>query len=96
MSSYHRFATSSTHHSTAGTEVRVLLPRTANDKLLVASAELARCMRPDSAGWVTTAEGKLLVWLPPDLREIDDSLICISPTRTRPRVVIDFSDFVHG
>ncbi|KAG8743389.1 hypothetical protein FRC10_012115 [Ceratobasidium sp. 414] len=93
-SSYLPFEASSTHIGIPDTQVRVLPQQTTNDKLLVTSAELAHYMRPDLPGWVTTAEGKLLVWLPPDLQET--SLICISSTGIRPQIVIDFSAFVHG
>ncbi|QRV93344.1 hypothetical protein RhiJN_21362 [Ceratobasidium sp. AG-Ba] len=58
------------------------------------SSLLARRMRSD--GWVTTPDGGLYVWLPPDLRRVDDSVICISMSPPRARVVMDFSRFVHG
>ncbi|KAG9098200.1 hypothetical protein FS749_004409 [Ceratobasidium sp. UAMH 11750] len=79
-----------------GTQLRILPPHAGGGELLVTSTQLHRHMRPDSAGWLTSNEGELLLWLPPDLRRTDDSLICISPRFVRRRVVIDFSSFVHG
>ncbi|KAG9086618.1 hypothetical protein FS749_003521 [Ceratobasidium sp. UAMH 11750] len=79
-----------------GTQVRALPSQVTDGKLLVSSAELARHLHPDLAGWVTSSEGKLLVWLPPELRDIDDSLVCISGSRVRHQGFIDFSAFVHG
>ncbi|KAG8701958.1 hypothetical protein FRC09_005033 [Ceratobasidium sp. 395] len=40
--------------------------------------------------------GELLIWLLPELRETDDSLLCMFLTRVRLPVVVDFTDFVHG
>ncbi|QRV96470.1 hypothetical protein RhiJN_24488 [Ceratobasidium sp. AG-Ba] len=75
-----------------GTDIRTL--HTEDDRMLVTSAELARHLDPDSPGWVTTEDGKPLLWLPPELRGLDE--MCISATGVRRRVVIDFSRFVHG
>ncbi|KAG9091479.1 hypothetical protein FRC06_000549, partial [Ceratobasidium sp. 370] len=57
-----------------GTQIRVLPPPTAGEKLLVTSTELARHMPSNLAGWVTSSNGELLVWLPPEFREIEDSM----------------------
>ncbi|QRV82500.1 hypothetical protein RhiJN_10515 [Ceratobasidium sp. AG-Ba] len=77
-----------------GTNVRTL--HAEDDRMLVTSLELARHLDPDRPGWVTTADGKPLLWLPPELRTVDTSLMCISPTGVRRRVVMDFSRFVYG
>ncbi|KAG8712341.1 hypothetical protein FRC09_019984 [Ceratobasidium sp. 395] len=79
-----------------GTRVQLLPQDAAGDKMLVNSAQLARHMHPKLAGWVISTEGKPVVWLPPELREIDDSTICISATRTRRPIIIDLTNFVHG
>ncbi|KAG8711267.1 hypothetical protein FRC08_016095 [Ceratobasidium sp. 394] len=79
-----------------GTQVRALPSQVTDGKLLVTSAQLARHMHSDLAGWVTSTEGKLLVWLPPELRDIDDSLVSISGSRVRHQGFIDFGAFVHG
>ncbi|QRV96435.1 hypothetical protein RhiJN_24453 [Ceratobasidium sp. AG-Ba] len=76
-----------------GTHIRTLHTE---DRMLVTSAELARHLDLNRPGWVTTADGKPLLWLPPELRKVDDSLMCISHTGVRRRVVMDFSRFVHG
>ncbi|KAG9089498.1 hypothetical protein FS749_001281 [Ceratobasidium sp. UAMH 11750] len=94
-----RDATTSAIHTPTflpGTQLRVLPSQVTDGKLLVTSAELARRMRSDLAGWVTSTEGKLLVWLPPELREIEDSLVCIFSSRVWRQGLIDFTDFVHG
>ncbi|QRW11251.1 hypothetical protein RhiLY_10250 [Ceratobasidium sp. AG-Ba] len=77
-----------------GTNVRTL--HAEHNRMLFTSSELARHLDPDRPGWVTTADGKPLLWLPPELRTVDTSLMCISPTGVRRRVVMDFSRFVHG
>ncbi|KAG9095501.1 hypothetical protein FS749_010340 [Ceratobasidium sp. UAMH 11750] len=90
--------TSAVHTPTflPGSQVRALPSQATNAKLLVKSAELARQMHPDFAGWVTSTEGKLLVWLPPELRDTEESLVCISGSRVQRQGFIDFSAFVHG
>ncbi|QRV96476.1 hypothetical protein RhiJN_24494 [Ceratobasidium sp. AG-Ba] len=77
-----------------GTHIQTL--HTEDDRLLVTSAQLARHLDDDRPGWVTTADGKPLLWLPPELRVKDGSLMCISPDGIRRRAVMDFSRFVHG
>ncbi|KAG8708617.1 hypothetical protein FRC09_001132 [Ceratobasidium sp. 395] len=49
-----------------------------------------------SGGWVTTANGEYLLWLPVEFRQVDDSSLCISPESTRLGTVIDMRQFVHG
>ncbi|KAG9076254.1 hypothetical protein FS749_011991 [Ceratobasidium sp. UAMH 11750] len=70
------------------------LPDVDNSQLVWTSSLLARHI--NSEGWVTTADGKLFLWLPPELRQVDDSSICISTTPSRRRMVMEFSKFVHG
>ncbi|KAG8745416.1 hypothetical protein FRC10_008126 [Ceratobasidium sp. 414] len=84
------------HKFPPGTQIRVLPRQAANGKLLVTSAQLARHMHSELDGWVTSSNGELLIWLPPDLRGTDESLICISPQSVRRQVIVDFSAFVHG
>ncbi|KAG8724739.1 hypothetical protein FRC09_015006 [Ceratobasidium sp. 395] len=79
-----------------GTHVPTISQDIAGDRVLVNSAQLARHMHPEQAGWVTSTEGKPIVWLPPELRDIDDSIICISAARIRRPIVVDFTNFVHG
>ncbi|KAG8789767.1 hypothetical protein FRC12_013275 [Ceratobasidium sp. 428] len=79
-----------------GTEVQLLPPHEAGDRLLVSGSQLARRMDSELAGWVTSTTGGLVVWLPSELREMDDSLLCITSTRVRRRVIVDFTEFVHG
>ncbi|KAG8704494.1 hypothetical protein FRC08_002201 [Ceratobasidium sp. 394] len=66
----------------------------ADFQLVSTSSLLARHCTP--GGWVTTPDGGLFLWLPLDLREIDDSSICISFEYSRRRMVMDFANFVHG
>ncbi|KAG8724228.1 hypothetical protein FRC09_020732 [Ceratobasidium sp. 395] len=79
-----------------GTEIQVLPPDQAGDRLLVSSNQLAHHIHPEFTGWVTSATGELLVWLPSELRAIDDSLLCIPSTRIRLPTIVDFTEFVHG
>ncbi|QRV93345.1 hypothetical protein RhiJN_21363 [Ceratobasidium sp. AG-Ba] len=76
-----------------GTEI-LTLSRSTDAQPVSTGSLLARRMRSD--GWATTPDGGLYVWLPPDLRRVDDSVICISVSPPRARVVMDFSRFVHG
>ncbi|KAG8683963.1 hypothetical protein FRC08_013979, partial [Ceratobasidium sp. 394] len=62
--------------------------------LTPATSELAHLANPN--GWVTSSDGKLLLWLPGNHRVIDDSVMCISPQPVAPRPMVDFSRFVHG
>ncbi|QRV84689.1 hypothetical protein RhiJN_12705 [Ceratobasidium sp. AG-Ba] len=78
------------------TETPIQTLPTEDDKLLVTSAQLARHIDPKRPGWVITPDREPLLWLPPELRAVDDSLMCISHTGIRRRAVIDFSRFVHG
>ncbi|QRV96434.1 hypothetical protein RhiJN_24452 [Ceratobasidium sp. AG-Ba] len=77
-----------------GTSIEIL--EGANGRIRVTAAELARHIEINRPGWVTTAAGYLLVWLPPEYRAVDDSLMCISDTGVHHRVVLDFTRFVHG
>ncbi|KAG8792121.1 hypothetical protein FRC12_007121 [Ceratobasidium sp. 428] len=56
--------------------------------------ELARDASSD--GWVQSASGDLLTWLPAIHRDIDDSLMCMTPGGTVARSTVDLSRFVHG
>ncbi|QRV96475.1 hypothetical protein RhiJN_24493 [Ceratobasidium sp. AG-Ba] len=90
------YLTSSPHpvRRLPGTHIQTL--HTEDDRLLVTSAQPARHLDKDRPGWVTTADGKPLLWLPPELRVEDDSSMCISPDGVRRWAVMDFSRFVHG
>ncbi|KAG8723258.1 hypothetical protein FRC09_004087 [Ceratobasidium sp. 395] len=79
-----------------GTQAATIPQDIAGNRVLVNTAQLARCMHHKLAGWVTSTEGKPIVWLPPELRDIDDSMICISPTHIRQQITVDFTNFVHG
>ncbi|QRV88163.1 WD40 repeat protein [Ceratobasidium sp. AG-Ba] len=57
-------------------------------------SELAHRASPD--GWVKSSKGELLLWLPVQYRDLDDSFLCATPEGIRPRATIDFSHFVHG
>ncbi|KAG8707874.1 hypothetical protein FRC09_001564 [Ceratobasidium sp. 395] len=92
----HTGSTDKTPRLLHGTHVPTISQDIAGDRVLVNSAQLARHMHPEQAGWVTSTEGKPIVWLPPELRNIDDSILCISPTRIRRPIVVDFTNFVHG
>ncbi|KAG8764123.1 hypothetical protein FRC12_008254 [Ceratobasidium sp. 428] len=78
------------------TQVPIIHQDITDNQVLVNSPQLARHIHPEAAGWVTSTEGKPIVWLPPELRGIDDSTICISPTRIRRPIIVDFTNFVHG
>ncbi|KAG8718490.1 hypothetical protein FRC09_012599 [Ceratobasidium sp. 395] len=78
------------------TQVRLIPPDLAGDRVLASSVQLAPCMHLELAGWVISTKGEPVVWLPPELREIDDSMICVYLSRIRRRTVIDFTNFVHG
>ncbi|KAG8780932.1 hypothetical protein FRC12_022430 [Ceratobasidium sp. 428] len=78
------------------TQVRLIPPDLAGDRALASSVQLARHMHPELAGWVMSTKGEPVVWLPAELREIDDSMICVYLSRIRRRAVIDFTNFVHG
>ncbi|QRV86841.1 hypothetical protein RhiJN_14859 [Ceratobasidium sp. AG-Ba] len=73
-----------------------MLPPSEDGEQLVLGAQLARHSTRDSYGWAKTSEGHLLLWLPHEMREVDDSLISISSDGVRRRTIIDFGDFVHG
>ncbi|KAG8792821.1 hypothetical protein FRC12_004764 [Ceratobasidium sp. 428] len=79
-----------------GTEVQLLPPHEAGDRLLVPGNQLARRTRSELAGWVTSTTGGLVVWLPSELRKVDDWLLCIVFPHVHRRVVVDFTEFVHG
>ncbi|KAG8711758.1 hypothetical protein FRC08_015493 [Ceratobasidium sp. 394] len=66
----------------------------ADSQLVSTSSLFARHCK--SNGWVTTTDGGLFLWLPPDLRTVDDSSICISAVPLRRRLVMDFAKFAHG
>ncbi|KAG8793289.1 POC1 centriolar protein A [Ceratobasidium sp. 428] len=79
-----------------GTQTQIITQEPESNRVLANSVQLARRMHPEVAGWVTSTEGKPIVWLPQELRDIDDSIVCISSTRIRRRIVVDFTNFVHG
>ncbi|KAG8775246.1 hypothetical protein FRC12_001594 [Ceratobasidium sp. 428] len=87
---------SSSDSATTGTNIQAPPVHTPSDMLLVAGAQLARHLSKNLPGWVTSIEGKPIVWLPPELREVDDSLVSITPTRIRRQPLISFANFVHG
>ncbi|KAG8793560.1 hypothetical protein FRC12_002355 [Ceratobasidium sp. 428] len=95
------YTTSSTHTPKylAETKARILPSYEGDDRILVHSAQLARNTGPYHYrinGWVTSIEGKPLMWLPLELWDMDESLICISPSGVRRQPVIDLTHFVHG
>ncbi|KAG8717078.1 hypothetical protein FRC09_014773 [Ceratobasidium sp. 395] len=49
-----------------------------------------------SDGWVKSAKGELLMWLPAVHRDKDDSLMCVTPDGIVARSTVDLSRFVHG
>ncbi|KAG8722960.1 hypothetical protein FRC09_005362 [Ceratobasidium sp. 395] len=56
--------------------------------------ELAR--HASSDGWVKSAKGELLMWLPAIHRDQDDSLMCVTPDGIVARSTVDLTRFVHG
>ncbi|KAG8794017.1 hypothetical protein FRC12_000806 [Ceratobasidium sp. 428] len=56
--------------------------------------ELAR--HASSDGWVKSAKGELLMWLPAIHRDIDDSLMCMTWDGVVTRSTVDFTRFMHG
>ncbi|KAG8718195.1 hypothetical protein FRC08_005746 [Ceratobasidium sp. 394] len=81
-------------NSLSETQTQSISQHLAGSGRIVTSTQLARYI--DSAGWVTTTDGTPLLWLPPELRRVDDSSICISSTRQRRQTLIDLTHFVHG
>ncbi|KAG8786660.1 hypothetical protein FRC12_016406 [Ceratobasidium sp. 428] len=77
-------------------ELQTLPRQDADYRFLVTGNQLARLLHPAMAGWVISATGELLFWLPQELREIDDSLLCIPLPRVRRSTIIEFTKFVHG
>ncbi|KAG8708632.1 hypothetical protein FRC09_001120, partial [Ceratobasidium sp. 395] len=78
-----------------GTELPILLTDEADDRVSVAINQLARHVHSELAGCVISTTGELLFWLPRELQDIN-ALLCI-PSRVRSRrVMIDFTEFVHG
>ncbi|QRV92584.1 hypothetical protein RhiJN_20602 [Ceratobasidium sp. AG-Ba] len=78
-----------------GTDIAIFPEESAEEGLLVSSGELARHLDDCMNGWVTGSDGKPLIWLPHELRQLDDSYMRISnsgPHQSR----VDFSHFVHG
>ncbi|QRW15471.1 hypothetical protein RhiLY_14470 [Ceratobasidium sp. AG-Ba] len=73
-----------------------MLKSSTNNKRLVSAAQLLNNLDPDLPGWVTAAGGRPVVWLPPEMRRIDSSLVHMSRHGVRHRTVIDFTRFVHG
>ncbi|KAG8776039.1 hypothetical protein FRC12_001125 [Ceratobasidium sp. 428] len=80
----------------SGSEAQILSPQKAGGRVLVTSNQLAHRIHGRLGGWVTSTTGELLVWLPQELRQIDDSLLCMPPRRIPHPAVIDFTQFVHG
>ncbi|KAG8724799.1 hypothetical protein FRC09_013985 [Ceratobasidium sp. 395] len=91
---------SSTHtpKCLAGTQVRTLPTREEDSRILVHRVQLARHIDSSRVDWVNSSPfaGEPLIWLPPELRDEDDSLITISPLGVHRQPVIDFTHFVHG
>ncbi|KAG8717076.1 hypothetical protein FRC09_014771 [Ceratobasidium sp. 395] len=56
--------------------------------------ELAR--HAGSDGWVKSAKGELLMWLPAIHRDKDDSLMCMTLDGIVARPAVDLTRFVHG
>ncbi|QRV96507.1 Vegetative incompatibility protein HET-E-1 [Ceratobasidium sp. AG-Ba] len=58
----------------SGTNIPVLSKNLVGERLEVSIGELARHVDAALDGWVTTTDGRPLVWLPHEWRQIDDSL----------------------
>ncbi|QRV96506.1 hypothetical protein RhiJN_24524 [Ceratobasidium sp. AG-Ba] len=78
-----------------GTNIFALSGDSGGERLMVAIGQLARHLDSSLDGWVTDLDGKLLMWLPHELRRIDDSYMRIDMEGFR-RPVIDFTKFVYG
>ncbi|QRV77760.1 hypothetical protein RhiJN_05775 [Ceratobasidium sp. AG-Ba] len=78
-----------------GTGIAILRGDLAEGRLMVSTGQLARHLDDSIDGWVTVSNGKPLIWLPHEMRQLDDSYMRIShdgPQRHR----IDFTQFVYG
>ncbi|QRV92605.1 WD40-repeat protein (notchless protein), related protein [Ceratobasidium sp. AG-Ba] len=78
-----------------GTNIVALPENIGEGRLMVSTGQLARHLDDSMNGWVTGSDGKPLIWLPHELRQLDESYMHIShdgPQRHR----IDFTRFVHG
>ncbi|QRV77779.1 WD40-repeat protein (notchless protein), related protein [Ceratobasidium sp. AG-Ba] len=78
-----------------GTNIVALPENIGEGRLMVSTGQLARHLDGSMNGWVTGSDGKPLIWLPHELRQLDESYMRIShdgPQRHR----IDFTRFVHG
>ncbi|KAG8792415.1 hypothetical protein FRC12_006188 [Ceratobasidium sp. 428] len=79
------------------TEPQALPHQGAGDRRLATNNMLARSMDPKMGGWMAWEDtGELLHWLPQELREIDDSVLCIPPTRVPRPIIVDVTDFEYG
>ncbi|QRW13889.1 hypothetical protein RhiLY_12888 [Ceratobasidium sp. AG-Ba] len=63
-------------------------------KIPVLLWDLARLA--DTDGWVRMASGELLLWLPPEHRAVDDSLLQLSPYEKSANSRINSLNFEHG
>ncbi|QRV96504.1 hypothetical protein RhiJN_24522 [Ceratobasidium sp. AG-Ba] len=76
-----------------GTDIRISPEEITGNRILVSGGQLIR--KINEKGWVTTSDGKPLIWLPHELRSRDESIFCMPPG-LKGHVLIDFSRFVHG
>lgn len=84
-------ATSSSNPAPSIPQTPTKQPKSLN--LTLSTSRLAH--RLIEGGWVSLTEGNVLLWLLPDHRVIDESMVQIS-ARHVLRYSIDFSRFVHG
>ncbi|QRV96530.1 hypothetical protein RhiJN_24548 [Ceratobasidium sp. AG-Ba] len=78
-----------------GTNILALSEGLGGEVLMVSVGQLARHLDASLGGWVTDPDGKLVMWLPHELRRIDDSYMRIDMEGFQ-RPVIDFTKFVYG
>ncbi|QRV77759.1 hypothetical protein RhiJN_05774 [Ceratobasidium sp. AG-Ba] len=81
--------------SLPGTNIATLPDNLGEGRLMVSAGQLARHLDDSIEGWVTGSNGRPLMWLPHELRQLDDSYMRISPAGPQLRR-IDFTRFMHG
>ncbi|QRV96509.1 hypothetical protein RhiJN_24527 [Ceratobasidium sp. AG-Ba] len=78
-----------------GTSILALPEDFREKRLMVPIGQLARHLDASLDGWVTDLDGRLVMWLPHELRGIDDSYMRIDMGGSS-RPAVDFTKFVHG
>ncbi|QRV96532.1 hypothetical protein RhiJN_24550 [Ceratobasidium sp. AG-Ba] len=78
-----------------GTNILALPEDLGGERLMVPIGQLAHHLSASLDGWVTDPDGKLVMWLPHELRRIDDSYMRIDMGGSS-RPAVDFTKFVHG